>query len=1013
MSMSLSTWAIRNPIPPIVLFLVLSIAGLLAFIKLPVNNMPNVVIPVVTVAIVQPGASATEIESQITRRVESAVASLQGIKHISSTVYEGSSHTTLEFQLETSPDRAVNDTRDAISAIHNQLPNTIQEPRIQRFEIDGGPILIYSVQAPELKAEDLSWFIDDTVSRELLAIPGVASVQRQGGVEQAITLTLDPMKLASLGVSAGQISRQLAQMNVDLPAGRVILSGTEYALRTIGNVHSVEALKQLAIPLGQGRTVRLSDLGTIVEGGAEARGITRLNGKPVVTFQVFRTKGSSEVTVAAKVDAKLTELSAKDKQISFKNIFSIAQFTETSFKSTVYTFFEGCILTILVVFCFLRDKRATLIAALTIPLSILPTFLCLYWLGFTLNAISLLGISLVTGVLVDDAIVEIENIHRYMRAGKNPYDAAMIASDEIGLAVVATTLVICAVFIPVSFMGGVIGQFFKQFGLTVAIAAFFSLVVARLLTPMLAAYFLKAPVDRDEEIKPTVWMQGYINLVQWTLKNRFKTLMIALVSMVLSFSVLPFLSSGFIPYDDYSSSRLTLQLPKGTPFEETDVQAQRVAALLRQYKEVEYVLTSTHANFSDLQIKLVSPKERSLDQREFENKVFLELKKLPDMKLAFTNLDGRKDVSITLVSDNGELLTKTAETIQAQMGSIVGLTGINTTASLKQPEIIIEPDFAKAAQLGIGVQQISDALSIATLGDVESNLSKFNYGYRQVPILVRFSKGARHDLSLVENIMLPTNDGDSIPLLAVANIKYGMGPSTIERHNRHRRISLEANLNGLALGEALNKIYALPAMKNLPQGVKIENIGDAQMMSSLFTEFLQALGAGLLMVYVIQVLLYKNWLQPLTRMAALPLSIGGTFLICLITGTELSMPVIIGILMLMGIADKNSILLVDCMFDLIKQGMSKNDAIVQACIIRARPIIMTSLAMLAGMMPIAIGFGLDTAFRAPMAIAVIGGLVSSTALSLIFVPVFFSYVRDLEGYIGRLFSQSKKCDVKI
>lgn len=1005
MSMSLSTWAIRNPIPPIVLFLVLSIAGVFAFIKLPVNNMPNVVIPVVTISIAQPGASATEIESQITRRVESAVASLQGIKHISSTVYEGYSQTTLEFQLETSPDRAVNDTRDAISAIHNQLPSTIQEPRIQRFEIDGGPILIYSVQAPELRAEELSWFIDDTISRELLAIPGVASVERQGGVEQAITLTLDPMKLASLGVSAGQVSRQLAQMNVDLPAGRVILSGTEYALRTIGNVHSVESLKQLPIPLGNGRTVRLSDLGTIVEGGAEARGITRLNGKPVVTFQVFRTKGASEVSVTSKVNAKLAELSAKDTQISFKNIFSIAQFTQTSFTSTLYTFFEGCILTILVVFCFLRDKRATLIAAITIPLSILPTFLFLYWLGFTLNAISLLGISLVTGVLVDDAIVEIENIHRYMRAGKNPYDAAMIASDEIGLAVVATTLVICAVFIPVSFMGGVIGQFFKQFGLTVAIAAFFSLVVARLLTPMLAAYFLKAPTHH--EVQSTFWIQGYIRLVKWTLNNRFKTVIIALVSMVLSFSVLPFLSSGFIPYEDYSSSRLTLQLPKGTPFEQTDVQAQRVAELLRQYKEVEYVLTSTHANVSNFHIKLVPPKQRSLDQREFESKAFIGLKKLPDMKLAFTNLDGRKDVSITLVSDDGDLLTKTAEAIEAQMTGIVGLTGVTTTASLKQPEIIIQPDFDKAAQLGIGVQQISDALNIATLGDVESNLSKFNYGYRQVPILVRFSKGARHDLSLIENIMLPTSNGDSIPLLAVATIKYSMGPSTIERHNRHRKIALEANLNGLALGEALNKIYALPAMKNLPHGVKIENIGDVEMMSSLFKEFLQALGAGLLMVYVIQVLLYKNWLQPLTRMAALPLSVGGVFLICLVTGTELSMPVIIGILMLMGIADKNSILLVDCMFDLIKQGMPKNEAITQACIIRARPIIMTSLAMLAGMLPIALGLGLDTAFRAPMAIAVIGGLVSSTALSLIFVPVFFSYVRDFENYTSRLFAKSK------
>lgn len=1004
MSMPLSTWAIKNPVPPIILFVLLSLGGIFAFIKLPVNNMPNVVIPVISVMMTQPGASATEIESQVTRRVESSLASLQGVKNISSTVSAGGSSTMVEFHLETDPDRALNDTRDALARIRSQLPKTVQEPIVQRFDIDGGPMLVYSIEAPELQAEELSWFVDDTISRELLAIQGVASVERQGGVEQAVTLTLDPMKLASLGVSAGQISRQLAQTNVDLPAGRTTLSGTEYALRTIGNVQSIAALKQLPIPLGHGRVVKLEDLGTLTEGGLEPRGITQLNGKPVVSFQVFRTKGSSEVSVTAKVDAKLAELELKDKKITFKKIFSIAQFTQTSFKSTLYTFLEGCVLTILVVFFFLRDKRATLMAALTIPLSILPTFLCLYWLGFTLNAISLLAISLVTGVLVDDAIVEIENIHRYMKAGKSPYDAAIIASDEIGLAVVATTLVICSVFVPVSFMGGIIGQFFKQFGLTVAIAAFFSLMVARLLTPMLAAFFLKAPTYHEE--KSTFWMDSYTHLVQWTLNNRFKTFIIAVISMILSFSVLPFLSSGFIPYEDYSESRLSIQLPKGTPFEETDAQAQRVASILRKHKEVEHVLTSTYANASDLQIKLIPPKERQLDQRAFENKVLLELKKLPDMRLGFTNLDGRKDVSITLVSDNGGLLTKTAEAVEHEMAEIPGLTGVTTTSNLKQPEIIIRPDFEKAAQLGMSVQDISDALNIATLGDVESNLSTFNYGYRQVPIVVRFSKKARNNIALLENIMLPTPNGDSVPLLAVASIEYAKGPSTIERHNRHRKISLEANLNGLALGEALNKIYALPAMKNLPNGVKIENIGDAEMMSSLFKEFLQALGAGLLMVYVIQVLLYKNWIQPLARMTALPLSVGGTFLILLLTGTELSMPVIIGILMLMGIADKNSILLVDCMLDLIKKGMPKNQAIIQACQIRARPIIMTSLAMLAGMVPIALGLGLDTAFRAPMAIAVIGGLVSSTALSLIFVPVFFSYVRDFEAYIGRKWAAS-------
>lgn len=1008
--MPLSTWAIRNPILPIILFILLSIAGLFAFMKLPVNNMPNVVVPFIHVMIVEPGATPTEIESQITKRVESALSNLSGVKHISSTISEGGSATMVEFHLGTSTDRAFNDTRDAINMIRSELPANTQEPIVQRFEIDSAPTLIYSVEAPELRPEDLSWYVDDTVHRELSALPGVGNVHRHGGIGQAVTLTLDPMKLASLGVSAGQLSRQLARTHLDLPAGKVTIAGTEYALRTLGNMPSIEALKQMPIALSQGTVVKLEDIGTITETEVEPKSITRLNGKPVVTFQVFRTKGASEVDVASVVEAKLADLEKQNKKIHFKQIFSMAKFTKTTFKSTLYTFIEGCALTILVVFCFLRDKRATLIAAITIPLSILPTFLCLYALGFTLNAISLLAISLVTGVLVDDAIVEIENIHRYMRAGKNPYEAAMLASEEIGLAVVATTLVICAVFVPVSFMAGVIGQFFKQFGLTVAIAAFFSLMVARLLTPMLAAFFLKAP-KHTGTLKSSRWKDYYIALVTWTLNNRFKTVVIALVSMVLSFSVLPFLSSGFIPYEDYSESRLSLQLPKGTPFEQTDRQTQKVASMLRNYKEVEDILTNTYANESDFQIKLVPPKDRNLDQRAFENKVLADLKKLPDMRISFTNLGGQKDVSITLVSDDGESLVKTAEIIASQMADLSGLSGVTTSANLKQPEIIIRPDFGKAAQLGVSVQEMSDVLNIATLGDSEINLSKFNYGSRQVPIFVRFSRKAHDNIALIENIMLPTAGGDSVPLSAVATIEYGSGPSTIERFDRHRKIALEANLNGLALGEALKQIYALPAMKNLPPQVKIENVGDAEMMMKLCKEFLQALAAGLLMVYFIQVLLYKNWIQPLVRMAALPLSIGGTFLLLLFTGTEISMPVAIGILMLMGIADKNSILLVDCMLDLIKQGVPKNEAIIQACAIRSRPIIMTSLAMLAGMMPIALGLGMDTAFRAPMAIAVIGGLTSSTALSLIFVPVFFSYVRDFEAYMSRKWLSDRKYQV--
>lgn len=1010
MTQSFSTWAIRNPIPPIVLFLILTIAGVYAFTKMPITNMPAVVIPVVTVTIVQPGAAPMEMETQITKKVESALAGVQGVKHISSTVTTGTSLTAIEFTLETSFDRAVNDTRDAVSNVRDQMPRSILEPIIKRLEMDGGPVVDYTIQAPELSTEDLSWFVDDTVSRELLAIRGVASVERRGGIDHEITVSLDRDRLAAFGVTASDISQRLGLINVDLPGGRLTLNGTEYTLRTLASSKTVSDLSKIEIPLSSGGRLKLIDVATITDGGAEPRSLTKLNGKPVISFSVFRSKGSSEVTVAAKVVEKLEQIEKEHKGITFKKLFSVAEFTETSFKSTVYTFFEGAFLTIVVVFIFLRDTRSTIIAAIAIPLSIIPTFLIMHLLGFGLNGVSLLAISLVTGVLVDDAIVEIENIHRHMKQGKSPYNAAMIAADEIGLAVVATTLVVCSVFIPVSFMPGISGQFFKQFGLTVAVAAFFSLIVARLLTPMLAAYLLKGNAVHENKAAD-FWLTRYKALVEWTLGHRLQTIAIAVVTMFLSFSMVPLLKSGFIPYEDFSQSTLSIELPRGATLEQTDKIAQELATIVRKERpEVLYVLTSVGeisggVNQANLNIKLLKPDHRDLEQREIEAALLPILKKIPDIRIAFQNVNGQKDVSIVLQSENTQALEKTAESLGREMRSIAGLSSIESTAGQKQPEIIIVPDYDKAAMLGINAQQISEAINIAMIGDIESNLAKFNQGTRQIPIRVLLSKQDYASLDVISNIKLTSSGGASIPLSSVASLHFGTGPTTIERYDRQRKIALEANLNGSALGDMLEEIYKLPSIKNLPADVHVQKAGDAEIMAELFEGFISAIVAGLMMVYAVQVLLYKDWIQPITRMAALPLSIGGAFFMLLITGTEFNLPAIIGILMLMGIADKNAILLVDYMLERIHADMPKREAIMESCMVRARPIVMTTLAMLSGMVVIAAGLGLDTAFRAPMAIAVCGGLISSTILSLVFVPVLFSFVRDFEEW---LFPKLKK-----
>jgi multidrug efflux pump subunit AcrB len=1008
MSFSFSTYSIRNPIPAIVLFLVLTVAGLYAFYKLPITNMPDVSVPVIQVTVAQPGAAAAELETQVTRKVEDAVASVAGVKHITSNIQEGASVTGIEFYLETSTDRALNDVRDAVTKIRSELPRNAEDPVVERLDIGGGAILIYTVRAPNLSPMALGRLVDEELSRAITGIKGVAKVERRGGMDEEITVTLNPTTLAAYGITAADVSRQLTNTNINLPGGRVTLAGQEFSVRTLGSAITMETLGNTEIVLPGGRSAKLRTLGTLSNEGVEERNRVTLQGQPAVVMMVYKSKGASEVDVAKRVESALATLRNTHVGIEIIEVFSLVTPALESYSSTMMAFLEGTILTILVVFWFLRDKRSTVLAAMAIPLSIIPTFLVMHWLGFTLNAVSMLAITLVTGVLVDDAIVEIENIHRHMQEGKKPYDAAIIAVEEIGLAVIATTMVIMAVFMPVSFMGGIPGQFFIQFGITVATAAFFSLLVARLITPMLAAYWLKphpAALANHPPKPPSPLLVRYEKLVTWTLDHRRRTLALAALSLVLSFGMIPFISAGFLPKEDNSQAVINVELPRGSTVAYTHSVAQQLANTLEQRPEVRYALVQAGdvaggQNKANINLKLTDRGDRALTQQEFEADTTSLLSAVPDARVSYVKSDGGADVDITFLSSDSAALTQFTTQLEQQMRGISGLANIINTNGLQQPEIIITPDFAKGAALGISVQALSDAVNVALLGDADVNLAKFNTGTRQIPIRVQVDKANQTTLGLLETLQLRTSSGQAVPLSAVATLTYGLGPTTIERLDRERKISIQASLKDMALGDAANAINALPIMQNIPATVRQQTTGDAAVMAELFEGFAAAIITGLMLVYVVQVLLYKDWLQPFSRMIALPLSVGGAFFLLLITGTELNLPAIIGILMLMGIADKNSILLVDFMLELMARGVPRREAILQACMVRAQPIVMTSLAMMAGMMPIALGLGHDTAFRGPMAIAVIGGIISSTALSLVFVPVLFSYVRDFEEWLG-------------
>lgn len=1004
MSFQLSSWAIRRPIPTIVLFLVLSIAGWMAFVKLPVNANPQVTFPIITVSIAQPGAAPSELENAITRRVEAAVAGLAGIRHLSSTMSDGLSLTTVEFQLGIDPDRATNDVRDAVAQIRSDLPQGILEPVISRLDVEGGALFHYAVRAPAKSLPELSWFIDDTVSRALLTAPGVQQVQRLGGIGREVRVALLPERLEALGITAGQVNTQLAHSNIDVPGGRATLDGRERAIRALGSATSVEDLAQRPIALSDGRWARLSDLAQVSDGGAEPRTRARLDGEEVVGFAVFRTRGSSDTVVAAGVEAAISALQRTHPDVRIEQVSNTVDYTRSSYRAAMTTLIEGALLTVLVVFLFLRSWRATLVAAIALPLSILPTFVVMAWLDYTLNSITLLGLTLVIGILVDDAIVEIENIERHLDKGKRPFLAAIDGADSIGFAVIAITATIVAVFLPVSFIGGTIGQYFSQFGVTVSVAVLASMLVARLGTPLLAAYLLKPKAEHTGHLTQSAGglMRRYLRLLDWALHHRRTTVLAGAAFLAISLALLPLLPTGFLPVNDRSLVQLDVTLPPGTPLAETDTRLQALTDTIAQRHEVAAIFATAGGDDvaqGSLLIKLVPPRERKLDQKSFEQALRQELSSVADLRLAIRGETAAREISVILVGDNPDTLTEAAHALRRQIHVVPGIANVQVNEPLLRPELRIEPRLDEAARANVTPLAIGETLRIATVGDLDANTARFNFVDRQVPVRVALAESARDDLDTLRRVRVAADDGSTVPLHAVADLRFADGPSRIERFDRQRRVSVDADLvAGTTLGEALAAIDALPALRELPNGVREVEYGDAEYMAEMFDKFSIAMGFGILMVFAVLVLLFRDFLQPVTILIALPLSLGGAIGGLLLYGAALDLPAVIGILMLMGIVTKNSILLVDFVIDKRRHGMPRAQALLQSGAERARPIVMTTIAMAAGMVPAVFASGADAGFRAPMAIAVIGGLVTSTLLSLVFVPVAYSLMDDLRQW---------------
>jgi len=702
-------------------------------------------------------------------------------------------------------------------------------------------------------------------------------------------------------------------------------------------------------------------------------------------------------------------------------------YTKGNYDAAMETLMEGAALAVIVVFLFLRNIRATLISAVALPLSIIPTFWAISALGFSLNLISLLGITLVTGILVDDAIVEIENIVRHMRMGKSPYKAAMEAADEIGLAVIAITFTIMAVFAPVSFMEGIGGQYFRQFGLTVAAAVFISLLVARLITPMMAAYLMR-PIKAHHGGDGFV-MRAYTRFLSFSIgpsrrygfrlfgrefgfrySRAYVTLLAGLALFAVSILSIGLLPTGFIPPGDESRIVMAMELPPGATLAETARKTDEVVRRIESsVPEVQHVLVlggTTPVGVLDIRksslfVRLVPKADRSRSQKTIEGVLNQVVAGVPDVRIYYVNPRGEREASISLIGNDGASLAAGVTRLEAEMRRVPQFGNVSSTRPLDRPELIVRPRPEQAAELGIAPETIAETLRIATIGDIEANLAKYTSGDRLIPIRVQLEEAARGDLKQIETMRVTNAAGKSIPMSAVAEIGFGQGPSAIERYDRFRRAALGTDLNGLTVDQAVDIIKALPAAKNLPDGVRIVASGDAEISNEVKAGFATSMALGITIVLGVLVLLFGSVFPPLTILLSLPLSFGGVVLALLVTGNPISMPVFIGLLMLMGVVTKNAIMLVEFAVEKRKEGVSRIEAVLDAGRKRARPIVMTTIAMAAGMLPSAYGLGDGGEFRAPMAIAVIGGLIVSTLLSLVFVPSFFIVMDDIGRIVTR------------
>ena len=1031
--MKLADISIKKPVFATMMILALVVLGLFSYVQLNVDLYPNVDIPYVIVTTVLPGAGPEQIETDVSKKIEEAVNPVAGVDFVQSYSREGVSIVVIAFKLEIDGKVAAQDVREKVAAVRANLPAEIKDPVIQRYDPQALPILSLTISGTR-SPKDITTFTKDEIIKRLENIPGIGSVNLVGGSEREVQVEVDAAKLQAYQLSIQDVIMAVSASNVEIPGGNLIQGKNQLLLRTMGKFQKVEDFKNIIVATPNGQPVYLSDVANVVDGIKEQVSLTRINGSSAVGLRIVKNSGANTVKVADEAKKQIAALQKElPKDIKIEIVQDNSVYIKDSINDVLFDIIYGGLLAIIVIYLFLANLRATIISALALPTSIIASFILMYALNFTLNMMSLLALSLAVGLLIDDAIVVIENIYRHLKRGETPMEAAKSASSEIGLAVLATTFTIVAVFIPIAFMKGIVGRFFYEFGLTISAAVMVSLFVAFTLTPMLSSKWLKA---EDEDLSNSgsplrrglyffnhmfEWLSAvYQRQLRWALKHRKTIVVGSIVTFLASMFLMGALGAEFFPSVDNNEFTVSVTAAPGSSLEQTSSICAQIEKEVKKYPEVTTLLTTIGSENDpvtkgNILVKLVKKKERTRSDKEIMNNLRITFKKIPGATITFATetMGGETKPLIYSIRGNDiNKLSKIADKVKVIMQNTPGVVDIENSLELSKPELKINIDRNKASDLGINPYLVAASVRAMVDGDVSS---QFKDKDEQIDIRVRLREQDRKNLndisllSLKSNKQGPAGEAILIPISDVAQISQGTGPSEINRYARQREIRLGANLNNIMLGDAMAQIKKETDKLTLEPGYSINIVGSGQDQEESFMNMILSLMLAIVFVYIVLAAQFESFIHPFSIMIALPMSMIGAVVALLMFKSSLSVISMIGIIMLMGLVTKNGILLVDFTNVLRERGLSRFEALAQAGPTRLRPILMTTFAMVFGMIPVALGLGEGSEFRSPMGQAVIGGLITSTFLTLFIVPVVYSIFDDFSKFrIFSIFKRKKK-----